>query len=41
MRKEKQGMVNTLTKKEKDIQKQIAATKKQQEQLNRIIKAAI
>ena len=33
MRKEKQGMVN--------IQKQIAATKKQQEQLNRIIKAAI
>jgi septal ring factor EnvC (AmiA/AmiB activator) len=41
IRKEKQGMVNTLTKKEKDIQKQITATKKQQEQLNRMIKAAI
>jgi septal ring factor EnvC (AmiA/AmiB activator) len=39
IRKEKQGMVNTLT--EKDIQKQITATKKQQEQLNRMIKAAI
>lgn len=41
IRKEKQGMVNTLSKKEKDIQKQITATKKQQEQLNRMIKTAI
>ncbi len=41
MRKEQQGLVNTLSKKERDIQRQIAATKKQQEQLNRMIKAAI
>lgn len=41
MRKEKQGMVNTLSKKEREIQKQITATKKQQEQLNRMIKTAI
>ena len=34
MRKEQQGLVNTLSKKERDIQKQITATKKQQEQLN-------
>ena len=41
MRKEQQGLVNTLSKKERDIQKQITATKKQQEQLNRMIKTAI
>lgn len=41
MRKEQQGLVNTLSRKERDIQRQIAATKKQQEQLNRMIKAAI
>ena len=34
-------MVNTLSKKERDIQKQITATKKQQEQLNRMIKSAM
>jgi septal ring factor EnvC (AmiA/AmiB activator) len=41
MRKDQQGLVNTLSKKERDIQRQIAAAKKQQEQLNRMIKAAI
>lgn len=41
MRKEQQGLVNTLSKKERDIQRQITATKKQQEQLNRMIKNAI
>ena len=41
MRKEQQSLVNTLSKKERDIKRQIAATKKQQEQLNRMIKAAI
>ena len=41
MRQEQQGLVNTLSKKERDIQKQITATKKQQEQLNRMIKSAI
>ncbi|MCM0041528.1 MAG: peptidoglycan DD-metalloendopeptidase family protein [Algoriphagus sp.] len=41
MRKEQQGLVNTLSKKERDIQRQITATKKQQEQLNRMIKAVI
>lgn len=41
MRKDQQGLVNTLSRKERDIQRQIAATKKQQEQLNRMIKAAI
>ena len=41
LRKEQQGLVNTLSKKERDIQRQITATKKQQEQLNRMIKAAI
>jgi septal ring factor EnvC (AmiA/AmiB activator) len=41
MRKEQQGLVNTLSRKERDIQRQIAAAKKQQEQLNRMIKAAI
>lgn len=41
MRKDQQGLVNTLSRKERDIQRQITATKKQQEQLNRMIKAAI
>jgi septal ring factor EnvC (AmiA/AmiB activator) len=41
MRKEQQGLVNTLSRKERDIQRQITATKKQQEQLNRMIKTAI
>ncbi len=41
MRKDQQGMVNTLSRKERDIQRQIAAAKRQQEQLNRMIKAAI
>lgn len=41
LRKSQQGVVNTLTKKEKDIQRQITATKKQQEQLNRMIKQVI
>lgn len=40
-RKEQQGIVNNLSKKEKDIQKQIAETKKQQDQLNRMIKQVI
>ena len=41
MRKEQQGLVNTLSRKEREIQRQIAAAKKQQDQLNRMIKAAI
>lgn len=41
MKQEQQGIVNTLSKKEKDIRKQIAATKKQQDQLNRMIKQVI
>jgi murein hydrolase activator len=41
LRKGQQGVVNTLSRKEKDIQRQIAATKKQQEQLNRMIKQVI
>jgi murein hydrolase activator len=41
MRTDQQGLVNILSKKERDIQRQITATKKQQEQLNRMIKAAI
>lgn len=41
LRKSQQGVVNTLTKKERDIQRQITATKKQQEQLNRMIKQVI
>ncbi|WP_111670501.1 murein hydrolase activator EnvC family protein [Algoriphagus litoralis] len=41
LRKSQQGVVNTLSKKEKDIQRQITATKKQQEQLNRMIKQVI
>lgn len=41
LRKSQQGVVNTLSKKEKDIQRQITATKKQQDQLNRMIKQVI
>jgi septal ring factor EnvC (AmiA/AmiB activator) len=41
LRKSQEGVVNTLSKKERDIQKQIAATKKQQDQLNRMIKQVI
>ena len=41
LRKSQQGVVNTLSKKEKDIKRQITATKKQQEQLNRMIKQVI
>lgn len=41
MKREQQGIVNTLTSKEKDIKKQITATKKQQDQLNRMIKKVI
>lgn len=41
LRKSQQGVVNTLSKKEKDIQRQITATKKQQDQLNRMIKKVI
>lgn len=41
LRKSQQGVVNTLSKKERDIKKQITATKKQQEQLNRMIKQVI
>ncbi|WP_026966992.1 murein hydrolase activator EnvC family protein [Algoriphagus terrigena] len=41
LRKSQQGVVNTLSKKERDIQRQITATKKQQDQLNRMIKKVI
>ncbi|GAA0879544.1 peptidoglycan DD-metalloendopeptidase family protein [Algoriphagus jejuensis] len=41
LRKSQQGVVNTLSKKERDIQRQITATKKQQDQLNRMIKQVI
>lgn len=41
MKREQQGLVNTLTSKEKDIKRQITATKKQQDQLNRMIKQVI
>lgn len=41
VKKEQQGIVNSLTKKEKDIKRQIAATKKQQDQLNSMIKKVI
>ncbi|TXE10999.1 murein hydrolase activator EnvC family protein [Algoriphagus aquimarinus] len=41
MKREQQGIVNTLSSKERDIQKQIAATKKQQDQLNKMIKQVI
>ena len=41
MKREQQGLVNTLTSKEKEIKKQITATKKQQDQLNKMIKQVI
>lgn len=41
LRQSQQGVVNTLSKKETDIKRQITATKKQQEQLNRMIKQVI
>jgi septal ring factor EnvC (AmiA/AmiB activator) len=41
LRKSQQSVVNTLSKKERDIQRQITATKKQQDQLNRMIKQVI
>jgi septal ring factor EnvC (AmiA/AmiB activator) len=41
MRREQQGIVNTLTKKEKSIRSQITATKKQQQQLESMIRKAI
>lgn len=41
VKKEQQGIVNGLTKKEKEIKKQITATKKQQDQLNSMIKKVI
>ena len=41
MRRTQQGLVNTLTSKEQDIKKQITATKKQQDQLNKMIKQVI
>ncbi|MEP0714106.1 peptidoglycan DD-metalloendopeptidase family protein [Algoriphagus sp.] len=41
LKKAQQGIVNTLASKEKDIQRQITATKKQQDQLNRMIKKVI
>lgn len=41
MKREQQGLVNTLSKKEQEIRNQIATTKKQQEQLNRMIKQVI
>jgi septal ring factor EnvC (AmiA/AmiB activator) len=41
MKRTQQGLVNTLTSKEQDIKKQITATKKQQDQLNKMIKQVI
>lgn len=41
MRQQQQGVVNTLTSKERQIKQQIAATKKQQDQLNSMIKKVI
>ncbi|MBW3469924.1 peptidase M23 [Arthrospiribacter ruber] len=40
-KQEQQGIVNSLTKQEQDLRKQIAAAKKQQENLNRAIRAII
>jgi murein hydrolase activator len=40
-KQEQQGIVNNLTKQEQDLRKQIAAAKKQQENLNRMIKQVI
>ncbi|RAI89293.1 murein hydrolase activator EnvC family protein [Algoriphagus yeomjeoni] len=41
MKRTQQGLVNTLTSKEQEIKKQITATKKQQDQLNKMIKQVI
>ncbi len=41
MRKERQGVVNTLTSKERQVQNQIAQTKKQQAQLEKMITEVI
>lgn len=41
LRNEQQGIVKTLTQKEEEIKKEIAATKKQQEDLNRLIRMVI
>lgn len=41
MRREQQGLVNSLTKKERSIRSQITATKKQQQQLESMIRKAI
>lgn len=41
LKSEQQGIVNTLTQKEEELKKDIAATKKQQEELNRLIRMVI
>ncbi len=41
LKQTQQGVVNTLSRKERDIKGQITATKKQQDQLNRMIKQVI
>jgi septal ring factor EnvC (AmiA/AmiB activator) len=41
LKSEQQGVVNNLTKKEQELRKEIAAAKKQQENLNRLIKSVI
>jgi septal ring factor EnvC (AmiA/AmiB activator) len=41
LKQTQQGVVNTLSKKEREIKGQITATKKQQDQLNRMIKQVI
>src|SRR5690606_11940847 len=40
-KKEQQGIVNSLTRKEEELKKEIAETKKQQENLNRLIRMVI
>lgn len=41
LKNEQLGIVNTLTQKEQELQKEIEATKKQQEELNRLIRQVI
>lgn len=41
LKNEQQGIVNTLTQKEEELKKEIASTKKQQEDLNRLIRMVI
>lgn len=41
LKNEQQGIVNTLTQKEEELKKEIAATKRQQEELNRLIRMVI